>query len=54
MSAIGMTVNYKSGTMVTDRQGVVEKVEYKNGRPSFFVRWADGQAGWFAASNVQF
>lgn len=54
MSAVGMTVNYKSGEMVTDRTGKVEQVEYKNGRPSFFVRWADGKAGWYAASNIKF
>ena len=54
MNAVGMTVNYKSGTMVTDRAGVVEQVSYRNGSPRFFVRWSDGSAGWYLAQNVKF
>lgn len=55
MNAIGMTVRYKSGETVTSKTGTVEQERVNShGRKEFFVRWADGSAGWYLASNVQF
>jgi hypothetical protein len=56
MNAINMTVNYKSGETVV--QGRVGKVEQqrprRNGTFEYFVRWGNGESGWYLASNLQF
>lgn len=56
MSGIGMTVNYKSGTMVVaDRVGTIEQERRTTrGTPEYFVRWANGETGWYLASNLHF
>ncbi len=56
MNAIGMTVNYKSGEMiVTTRRGTVEQVRNRsNGKNEYFVRWANGDTGWYLSSNLSF
>lgn len=55
MNGIGLTVNYRSGEMVTSKTGTIEQARRTSkGTPEYFVRWADGTSGWFLAANLKF
>ena len=55
ISGVGMRVYYRSGEMVvTGRAGTVEQAEQTRRGFRYFVRWDNGESGWYLAQNLSF
>lgn len=52
-SAIGMTVNYRSGTVIGQSGVIVDERRARN-QMEYLVKFADGSQSWVLAKNVRF